>query len=244
MPIKKYQLAALELPRVHPRVGAARQQLLVAHTTLQGIFESLHVVRTSAAEQPGGTHRGRLREGEVDLLRSAIVLAGAGLDAVLRRLATDALQALLESPAKYPLAVKRYREHVAGQVKDRQAPKSWIEAILADDPRPEMVRLYVTHLTSGSLQNETDLKRLRDALGLNLSTLSDDRIAGLQGFLTARNQVAHDLDLKRPGDQSRGHRYTRAVPKVLEQCMEVVAITSTFVVGTSEELRRRRVKAR
>jgi hypothetical protein len=239
MPIKKYQLATLPPPAVHRRVRPAQKQLYVAHTTLQGVFESLHVVRTASAGQPGGTARGRLKEGEVDLLRCAIVLAGAGMDAVVRRLATDALPTLLESPAKYPEAAKRFRQHVADQVKVRGAPKSWVEAILSDDPRPEMIRLYVGHLTQGSLQSETDLRRVRDALGVT-QEISDETIVGLKGFLIARNQVAHDLDLKRPDDETRGSRYSRTVPKVLEQCNEVVRLTSNYVTGVSELLRRRK----
>ena len=243
MAIKKYQLRELDLPRVHPRVSAARQQLCVAHTTLQGIFESLHVVRTASANQAGGGARGRLKEGEVDLLRSAIVLAGAGMDAVLRRLATDALPTLLESSAKHPAAAKKYRRHVSDQVRDKKAPGCWVQAILADDPRPEMVRLYVDALTKASLQSETDLKRIRDALGIDTSTVPDEFISGLKGFLIARNQVAHDLDLKRPDDDTRGTRYTRTVPKVLEQCNEVVNLTSTFVTGVSDLLKRKKSPA-
>jgi hypothetical protein len=240
VPIKKYQLRELALPSVHQRARPARQQLCVAHTTLQGVFESLHVVRAAAASQPGANGRGRLKEGEVDLLRCAVVLAGAGLDAVLRRLATDALPALLASPSKHPEAAREFRKHVSEQVRRKGAPKSWIEAILSDDPRPEMVRLYVEALTKSSLQNESDLKRLRDALGLRPTVVSDEKIASLKGFLVARNQVAHDLDLKRPGDETRGNRYTRTVPKVLEQCDDVVKLTATYVTAVSDLLKRKK----
>lgn len=242
MPIKKYQLPALNLPsRVHPRVGAARQQLCVAHTTLQGVFESLHVVRCSSAGYAANVGRGRLKEGEVDLLRCAIVLGGAGMDAVLRRLATDALPTMLASPGKHPQAARKFKQHISEQVKEKGAPKSWIEAILADDPRPEMIRLYVDALTKSSLQNETDLKRLRDALGVREAVVSDETIAALKGFLIARNQVAHDLDLKRPDDETRGTRYSRTVPTVLDQCHQLIQLNSTFVIEVSSLLKRKRV---
>lgn len=241
MPVKRYDIQPLEIPRrLHLRARPAQQQLLVAHTTLQGIFDSLHLVRTAASEAPGGSARGRLREGEVDLLRSAIVLAGAGVDAVLKRLVTDALPTLLESPARHPLATKKYKEHVGRQFRKEGASKSWIDAVLSDDPRPQMVQLYVEHLVTGSLQNETDLKRVRDALGIEPDELPDDRIARMQGFLTARNQVAHDLDLKRPDDETRGNRYTRRVPTVISQCDDAIDLTRTYVCLTSELLKRRR----
>ncbi len=86
MSIRKYGLASLPDRRVHRQASPALRHLAVAHSTPQGIFESLHVVRLAAADVSGKDARGRLNEGEVDLLRSALVLAGAGLDAVLKRL--------------------------------------------------------------------------------------------------------------------------------------------------------------
>ncbi len=178
--------------------------------------------------------------GNLNLLRCAIVLAGAGMDAVLRRLATDALPVMLASPIKHPDTAKKFKQHVSEQVKEKGAPKSWIEAILADDPRPEMVRLYVEALTKGSLQNETDLKRLRDALGVREAVVSDETVAGLKGFLIARNQVAHDLDLKRPDDETRGNRYTRTVRTVLEQCDQLIQLNTAFVIEVSDLLKRKK----
>ena len=71
MPIRKYTPAPLPERRVYPRASPAARHLAVAHATLQGIFESLHVVRQAAAGASGKDARGRLNEGEVDLLRSA-----------------------------------------------------------------------------------------------------------------------------------------------------------------------------
>ena len=85
-------MAPLPERRVHDRAAPALKHLAVAHQTLQGIFDSFHVVRTAPGDKDG---RGRLKEAEIDLLRSALVLAGAGLDAVLKRLVRDALPEML-----------------------------------------------------------------------------------------------------------------------------------------------------
>jgi len=98
----------------------------VAHTTLQGIFESLHVVR-QAASSSGKDARGRLNEGEVDLLRSALVLAGAGLDAVLKRLARDALPQLLAVGSTQVAADKAFKTHVSAQVRDKTPSTTWTQ---------------------------------------------------------------------------------------------------------------------
>jgi hypothetical protein len=58
-----------------------------------------------------------------------------------------------------------------------------------------MIRLYVDERTRGSLQNEKDLRAVRAALGVSDKTITDSQIAELAPFLTARNQVAHDLDI-------------------------------------------------
>lgn len=132
MPIRKYSLAPLTDRRVHRRASPALTHLKVAHATLQGIFESLHVVREAAAV-PGKDARGRLKEGEVDLLRSALVLAGAGLDAVVKRLARDALPELLAVGSTRAAADKIFKTHVSVQIRDKTPSTSWTQAIL--DPR-------------------------------------------------------------------------------------------------------------
>jgi hypothetical protein len=119
MSIRKYSLTTLPDRRVHRRASNAQRHLVVAHSTLQGIFESLHVVRLAAADASGKDARGRLNEGEVDLLRSALVLAGAGLDAVVKRLARDALPELLAVGSARLGADKVFKTHISVQIRDK-----------------------------------------------------------------------------------------------------------------------------
>lgn len=235
MPIQKYGLAPLPERRVHRLAAPALTHLGVAHTTLQGIFESLHVVR-QAASSSGKDARGRLNEGEVDLLRSALVLAGAGLDAVVKRLARDALPQLLAVGSTQVAADKAFKTHVSAQVRGKTPSTTWTQAILDQDPRQAMIRLYVDECTRGSLQNEKDLRAVRAALGVSDKTITDPQIAGLAPFLTARNQVAHDLDIKAPGDASWGPRYQRRITTVVAQCDLVLGMAGAFVDAVSDEL--------
>ena len=178
MSVRKYCVAPLPERRVHGRAAPALKHLTVAHQTLEGIFDSFHVVRTAtgASDKDG---RGRLKEAEVDLLRSALVLAGAGLDAVLKRLARDALPELLAVGATHAEAGKAFRAHVSTQVRDKTPSTSWTKAILDADPRQAMIRLYVEEHTQGSLQNEKDLRAIRGALGVSDQVITDQQIADL-----------------------------------------------------------------
>lgn len=236
MTLKKYDIDVLATPpKVHANVSAAKKQVAVAHATLQGIFDSLHVVRLAAREDRD--HRGRLTEAEMDLLRSAVVLAGAGMEAVIKRLVNDALPGILAEPHRHPEAVGKYKEHVRQHLQDRKTPNTWLQAILSDDPRPQMVRLYVNQLISGSIQSESDLRGVRDALGLTVSQVPDEAITRLKGFLTARNQVAHDLDLRNPTDAGSCVRYQRKISVVQGQCDDVIGLCTAFVAGVSAVLR-------
>lgn len=234
MPVRKYGVAPLPERRIHRRAAPALNHLTVAHQTLEGIFDSFHVVRTAAgaSDQDG---RGRLKEAEVDLLRSALVLAGAGLDAVLKRLAKDALPELLSIGSTHPEADRAFKTHVSAQVRDKPPSTSWTRAILDADPRQAMIRLYVEERTQGSLQNEKDLGAIRGALGVS-SQVTDQQIADLRPFLTARNQVAHDLDIKAPEDETWGSRYRHAAKTVVDQCDLVLGLAGAFIDAASGEL--------
>lgn len=234
MPVRKYSVIPLPERRVHARATPALKHLTVAHETLQGIFESLHVVRTVAGG-PDRDARGRLREAEVDLLRSALVLAGAGLDAVVKRLARDALPELLAVGSTHAAADKVFKAHVSAQVRDKPST-SWTRAILDPDPRQAMIRLYVEEHTQGSLQREKDLRAIRDALGVSDQVVSDQQITDLRQFLTARNQVAHDLDIKAPEDETWGPRYGRSARTVVAQCDQVLGLAGAFIDAVSAEL--------
>jgi hypothetical protein len=235
MSVWKYSVAPLPEQRVHGRAAPALKHLTVAHQTLEGIFESLHVLRT-APGAPDKDGRGRLKEAEVDLLRSALVLAGAGLDAVLKRLARDALPELLAVGSTHAAADKAFKAHVSTQVRDKTPSTSWTKAILDADPRQAMIRLYVEEHTQGSLQKEKDLQAIRGALGVSDRVIMDQQIADLRPFLTARNQVAHDLDIKAPEDETWGPRYRRSAKTVVDQCDQVLGLAGAFVDAVSGEL--------
>ncbi|MHB8794811.1 MAG: hypothetical protein ACYC90_05010 [Candidatus Nanopelagicales bacterium] len=234
MPIRKYVLAPLPARRLDSKARPAARHLVTAHQTVNGILESLHVVRLAAIAQSGSGTQGRLREGEVDLLRSALVLSGAGLEAVLKRLAHDTLPTLLTTAGRHPEANKSYSRFVSTRL-DGPPSKALRTAILSNAPRRSLVRLHVEAVTAGSIQSERDLINLRDAFGI-LSAVPDARIFGLRQFFLARNQVAHDLDLCSPNDGNPGPRHSRRITTVVAQCDEVLTVAGEFLDAVSAGL--------
>lgn len=77
---------------------------------------------------------------------------------------------------------------------------------------------------------------MRDALGISETLITDIQIASLWQFFTARNQVAHDLDIKAPEDESFGPRYNRTMTTGVGQCNQVLALPDGFVTAVSEAL--------
>lgn len=235
MALRKYELPELASEALHVKARPAGQHLKTAHATLQGVFSSLHVVRVAEAAESRTSHRGRPTEPQVDLLRSALVLAGAGLEAVVKRLTQDTLPILLLPKSSARDSKKMMKEFIRARL-DQKPTADLVHAITSDMPRHAMARVYVNELTSGSIQSEKDLRRLREALGIGDSIIPEARITALRPFLTARNQVAHDLDLKDPSDPSRGKRRSRSITTVVHQCTEAMAVAESFVVAVSDKL--------
>jgi hypothetical protein len=210
-----------------PEVQPAWARLVATHQAVGGLFDTLHILRLKAAAETDP--RGRLSEDQLDQARAAIVFTSAGLDACLRRLLRDVLPVLLaaQSPAAGAFTRYLFENRLKGEL--TRATKS---AIVDMDPRGRLIDLYVADLTA-SLQDWTDLRKVRDGLGLAQEAaginLTDPRLETLKDFFAARNEIVHELDLVDPsgrGSRGRRHRDTAAVGS---QCSEVLTIVEAFL---------------
>jgi len=77
------KLKALSPPYEHLATETAQRFLVGAYDAVNGVLESLDVLRQIRKDETGDV-RGRLPHNEEDLLRAALVFAGAGLDASLK----------------------------------------------------------------------------------------------------------------------------------------------------------------
>ncbi|MFS0712362.1 hypothetical protein ABC195_00655 [Microbacterium sp. 2P01SA-2] len=206
------------------------RRLKGAHDSIDGLFETLHSVRD--AKVKAGVSLARLSHAEVDLLRAALVFAGAGLDAVLKQLVRDALPKLLDGYPAAQGALKGY----SGRLTTEQPAKA--KAILmSPDPTKALRQQYVADLTKGSLQGHGELIEIRKALGLpDTGALSETSLSGFSDFFIARNQVAHELDLKMPTGRGTFTRRYRRMDETRERADAALVLGGDFIVAVERWL--------
>jgi len=174
----------------------------------------------------------RLPEREIDLLRAAMIFAGAGLDSALKELVRDCLPQLLDQHSRVLGRLKEFGSRLA-----KEEPRAAVRHLSADNPTEALRQSYVTQLVAQSLQGTSDLIRVRDALGLTKeAALTDTKIKALDEFFTARNQIAHELDLQRPGGRGSSLRRSRRLTTTRDQCDATFLIAGAFVVATDSHM--------
>ncbi|MFB7884972.1 hypothetical protein [Microbacterium sp. NPDC056057] len=214
--------------KTHTREAVRR--LKGAHDSIDGLFGTLHALRD--AKVKAGVSIAKLSHGEVDILRSALVFAGAGLDAVLKQLTRDALPSLLVTHSAAKGALRGY----SGRLTTEQPAKAK-SILMSPDASKALRDAYIADLTKGSLQGHGELISLRRALGLpDAGPLADAVLDGFSDFFIARNQVAHELDLLKPSGPGTFTRRYRKMEETRERCDAAVIVAGEFVLATEKYL--------
>ena len=236
MALTKLELTPLDsAPRGAHTTTDAWKYLRATHQSVDGLFDALHVVRSAKRTSE---NRGTLSADQQDLLRAALVFTSSGLDACLTKLLHDTLGTLIATNRS---AEKEFKTWVSGQLNGRASGKiggDLQKAILDENPREQLVALYVAARTAPSLQATKDLRTVRDALGLTTEHISDDLLDGLAPFLTARNEIAHELDLVVPTGPGTSTRRERNMDLVRSQCDEVLTVAAAIIRQTVRAVRR------
>jgi hypothetical protein len=185
------RLKGLSPARDHPLTETAQRFLAGAFDAVEGVLGTLEVVRQLRQKEIGEA-RGRLPQSEEDLLRAAVVFAGAGLDASLKQLIRDALPVLLETSDE---AHREFETFTTRRVRSAEGtdPSSVARYLAAADARSLLIEDYVLDLTGSSLQSAEEVLRAAKALGLTDRKLHD-RIMSLKPVFVARNEISHELD--------------------------------------------------
>lgn len=201
----------------------AARRLKGAHESVQGHFDTLHDVRARKISKKVDVRR--LDHREVDLLRAGIVFAGSGLDAVLKQLIEDTLLRVVDRS----VAAKKLLATFGARLVDDEPATA--KRILAASDRDSAIKAqYLEHLTRGSLQATSELKRVRDALGLaGIARLDDAALEGFEEFFLARNQIVHELDLKKPDGPGDFTRRYRRMATSRDQADEALILARTFI---------------
>lgn len=202
----------------------AQRFLNGALDSVEAVLDNLTAVR--AARRQTGEIRGRVPANEEDLLRAAIVFAGAGLDSSVKRLIRDTLPELLDFSSD---AQEKFESFCAARLGSTESVdvRALARYLVSPNPRDRLLDDYVYWLTGSSLQSAEELSRTAGALGLTDAELRR-QVTELKPLFVARNQIVHELDLQRPGrpgDRSRRSRrmqeYVAMSRRALEaaQCM-------------------------
>lgn len=208
-----------------PLVTGAWRYLVGCHSSVTGLFDALATVRASKQTATGQDARGRLAHDEEDLLRAALVFTSSGVDACCRRLLRDTLEHLIAGNAS---AGRKFQEFIKQELA-AGPPDPLAQAILATDPRKQMIKVYIDVRTRASLQGSGDLKkRVRDTLGISNAQLPSVRIETLDKFFEARNAIVHDLDYEDPSAAHSGARRRRKMEDVHDDCDAALTVVAAL----------------
>jgi hypothetical protein len=185
-------------------VDRAQRFLASAYDSVAALFDRLYPLVRGQRD----ARRGRLTHAEQDIFRAAIVFAGAGLDSTLKELVRQAVPLQVERSDE---ARKKFRDFATSHISGPQGAnaKAIAEVMISPDPRGQLLEAYVKQLTGTSLQSVQQVRDTLTALGLGHRQELYREAQKLQQLFEARNQVAHELDLKAPerrGDRSRRER--------------------------------------
>jgi len=146
--------------------------------------------------------RGAPTHEDQGLLRAMLVMAGATLDVVVKRIIRDALQLLvnrsknaLETAAKH--VYRRLLKNIQESGGQRLA-----QALLSRSPVAALVELIIDDITGESLQSMEQVRQAAAYLGLEDFSVPQ----GVQEAFAARNQIVHEMDIVHEQRKGRGRR--------------------------------------
>jgi hypothetical protein len=228
----------MQLKGLSPACGVigtetAQRFLAGAYDSVEAVLANLELIR-AMRQQETGDIRGRLTANEEDLLRAAIVFTGAGLDATLKQLIRDTLGVMLE---RSEVSHEKFEEFAArrlgtGEIADTRMMARYLTS---ENPRERLIEDYIYDLTGSSLQSAEEVDRAAGALGIADSPLRK-RIKELRPLFVARNQIAHELDLRRPERRGDRARRPRSIGQTKELCHEGLQVGQLIINATGAVL--------
>ncbi|MGX1266851.1 hypothetical protein [Streptomyces phaeoluteigriseus] len=210
-------------------------RLKSTHESVTGLFDTLHLVRQTRAAQNRKSTRGRLHSDAQDLLRAAIVFTSAGLDSAVQALIHHAVPVLITQPGTPRIKYETFIEH---QTKASSVEEVFLAALKQQDPGAALVDLYIASKTKASFQGSNDLKdRAGNSLGITNQQIPKARFTALDDFFTARNDVAHRLDMENVSESTtKPLRNLRTQQYVLQMCDQALLLVRDLIKETAVNL--------
>ena len=205
--------------------------LTSAHDSVVDLFDAVDAL-DAARRKANSSPKGRKSKSEIDILRSAIVLTSAGLDASMKRLVKDVGRYLIGRDGTGTR--HEYEEHLKREMAKRRGSEPFHQAVWAVDPAEKLLVFYLAEKTKASFQGSRDLKiRVRHTLGMSKSVVPDSVLENLDSFFDARNEIVHDMDLRNPSTDSVARKHCD-VEMVAEQCNLVFDVAVSLILGAVE----------
>lgn len=238
-----FQFESLTKPE--PRALTTMPEVQVAIQAAQASAESAiamaYTMNSLRKTAEGRAVRGRFTSEAVDCLRSALLFSGAGLDTALKRLAAEAIPLLVASDE---IVSRKLEEFAEAQISDETGgvrAKDLIRVLLGSgtSPRDVIASRRVKALEASSAQSAQRVSEIAGALGVvdvqlrKRIAVTKGRSSVLETAFTARNEIAHELDVTRPEEASRKRlesiRRYRNVDDIITLCRELLDVTQQIV---------------
>jgi hypothetical protein len=207
------------------------------------IYEYTHTSASSLlaafddAKSKRGNPRGILTDQEQDILRAALVMSCAGLDAALKQSIRDCLEQLLEKNKQVREGFEKFiKNRISGEgdVLELAGGAKFLALVLAErEPRKRLIEEYIKELTGESLQSMEEIMRTTAALGLDQKELSLD-ILRLKDIFAIRNKIIHELDIDL--DAKKRKRRVRSQADLLDNADLILSATKVIVEGLDKKL--------
>lgn len=214
------------------KTGAAIAPKMAQLAKAASIFQYTHESASSLvgafddAKAKRGKPRGVLTDQEQDILRAALVMSCAGLDAALKQAIRDSLEYLVERSEQVRTGFEEFiQRRISGDSGRPDVPvgSKFLASLLADStPRARLIEEYIRQLTGDSLQSAEEVFRTLAALGLDPKQAGLD-IARLKGIFAIRNKIIHELDIDLNAKVRR--RKIRAQADLLENSDHILKTT-------------------
>ena len=211
----------------------ATRILECARDSASSLLDAFEVMREKRAR--GGRPRGMTTDEEQDLLRAMLIMAAAGVDAMVKQLIRDSLPRLVgvdpevrEGVEKF--AARQIRGEAGGGIPEVHTGRDFMARVLvAESQQSQVIEEYIAELTSGSLQSPKELARTATALGIGQALLGPE-MGILRQIFDIRNAIVHGLDInlqvdrrirnvRKAGDMVR---FTNALLQVAERVRDSV----------------------
>jgi len=220
------------------RVGTADQSsaalvLERARETSTSFFEAFETVRKAR-----GAGQGSPTDEEQDLLRAAVVFAGAGLDSCLKHLIRDSMRSLIDRDEAVHGELEKFTQRTIRGTADAAEvnTRTLASLLVSKTPREDIIDLYIESLTGSSLQSAAQVRAVLNALGVDPKDVNFN-VDSIGPIFLARNKIIHEMDIDLSGGVGRRKRQSRTKPAMQKYVDQLLGLGEAIVKTVENRVR-------